>query len=79
MVEKHIGVVDPTDAVLRSCLRKLVSRDLFTKQDIQELLEEAALGLDLDVKITPEFAKQIATEDLMPRFFGTGRCGAAES
>jgi hypothetical protein len=59
-----------TEAVLRSLIRKLVEKNVLTAEDVRDFLEDAARHLELGGSITPEFAKDLVREDLLPKFLG---------
>jgi len=63
------GEIDPL--ILQALVRKLVAKGVLTQDDVSALLFEAATRLDLvGSEQTPQAAKIIVEEDLLPAFLG---------
>lgn len=61
------GEIDPL--ILQALVRKLVAKGILTQDDVRALLFEAATRLDLvGSEQTPQAAKIIVEEDLLPAF-----------
>jgi len=62
--------------ILQALIRKLIAKNVLAAEDVRDVLFEAASRLDLDGSPqTPQAARIIVEEDLMPAFFG-GEDGA---
>ena len=60
--------------VLQALVRKLVTMGVLSPDDVRSLLLDAAKGLDLvGSELTPEAARIIVEEDLVPVFLGNSR------
>jgi hypothetical protein len=63
------GEINPL--ILQALVRKLVAKGVLTPDDVRDLLFEAATHLDLvGSDQTPQAAKIIVEEDLLPAFLG---------
>lgn len=63
------GEINPL--ILQALVRKLVAKGVLTPEDVRDLLFEAATHLDLvGSDQTPQAAKIIVEEDLLPAFLG---------
>lgn len=63
------GEINPL--ILQALVRKLVANGVLTPEDVRDLLFEAATHLDLvGSDQTPQAAKIIVEEDLLPAFLG---------
>lgn len=57
--------------ILQALIRKLIAKNVLAAEDVRDVLLEAASRLDLDGSPqTPQAARIIVEEDLMPAFFG---------
>ncbi|WP_407150740.1 hypothetical protein [Bradyrhizobium sp. ORS 86] len=62
--------------ILQALVRKLVMKGVLSPDEVRAMLLEAAKNLDLvGSELTPEAARIIVQEDLMPAFLGTGASG----
>jgi len=62
--------------ILQALVRKLVMKGVLSPDEVRAMLLEAAKNLDLvGSELTPEAARIIIQEDLMPAFLGTGASG----
>ena len=58
--------------ILRALVRKLVAKGALSPDDVRALLLDAAKGLDLvGGELTPDAARIIVEEDLVPVFLGS--------
>lgn len=63
------GEINPL--ILQALVRKLIAKGVLTPEDVRDLLFEAATHLDLvGSDQTPQAAKIIVEEDLLPAFLG---------
>jgi len=63
------GEINPL--ILQALVRKLVAKGVLTPEDVRDFLFEAATHLDLvGSDQTPQAAKIIVEEDLLPAFLG---------
>jgi len=58
--------------ILQALVRKLIAKNLLSADDVRDILFEAAIRLNLDGSPqTPQAARTIVEEDLMPVFFAS--------
>ena len=72
MVEKlaPLGHGEINALILQALVHKLVAKNLLSLEDLRELLFDAATRVDLDGSPqTPQAARIIVEEDLMPAFW----------
>ena len=68
-VPRGRGELDPL--ILRALVRKLVVKGVLSRDDVRALLLDAAEGLDpVGGELTPDAARIIVEEDLLPAFLG---------
>lgn len=76
MVDKlaPLGHGEINDLILQALVHKLIAKNLLSVEDLRDLLFEAATRLDLDGgPQTPQAARVIVEEDLMPAFWRDDR------
>lgn len=82
MVEKlaPIGHGEINALILQALVHKLIAKNLLSLEDLREVLFDAATRLDLDGSPqTPQAARIIVEEDLMPAFWPTHRTASHSS
>jgi hypothetical protein len=76
MVEKiaPLGHGEINALILQALVRKLIWKNLLSVEDLRDVLFEAATRLDVDGSPqTPQAARIIVEEDLMPAFWSSDR------
>jgi hypothetical protein len=75
MAEKamSIGHGEIDALILRALVRKLVAKGVLSPEDVRAMLFDAAKDLDLvGSELTPEAARIVVEEDLVPAFLSGG-------
>lgn len=66
--------VEVTNHILQMLVRTLIEKNVLSEEDVREFLLQAALRNNgADGSVSPEAAREIATGELIPAFFGQPR------